>query len=241
MAKTQDEKTRRSAELAMEKARQSPDSLVSVRDLRQLSPAAASRTLARLAERGQLVRVAKGLYFAPKETSLGESRPSRQAILRRKLEGRYRLTKTSAANLLGLTTQIPAKPQLVVFADNLPTDTAGTRISLRRTSRFHPLSEMAGAMLEVLRDGGAYADTPEEVASRLTRAMAEMPPAELNRLVRAGLEEPPRVRAALGALMETAHVPARLWRSLRETLNPLSRFDFGALAELPNAREWQAK
>jgi hypothetical protein len=28
---------------------------------------------------------------------------------------------------------------------------------------------------------------------------------------------------------------------LRASLNPLSRFDFGPLAELPNARSWQAK
>ena len=53
--------------------------------------------------------------------------------------------------------------------------------------------------------------------------------------------EPPRVRAMLGALGEQLGGNAKTLQSLRQSLNPLSRFDFGLLVTLPNARAWQAK
>jgi hypothetical protein len=63
----------------------------------------------------------------------------------------------------------------------------------------------------------------------------------LDRLLNAAASEPPRVRAILGALgQQLGTSPARL-QPLRESLNPLSRFDFGAFAALPYARHWQAK
>lgn len=55
------------------------------------------------------------------------------------------------------------------------------------------------------------------------------------------MTEPPRVRAMLGALGQQAGSPRDKIRQLRESLNPLSRFDFGPLAALEHAREWQAK
>jgi len=36
-------------------------------------------------------------------------------------------------------------------------------------------------------------------------------------------------------------MPPRLLDRLRKSLNPLSRFDFGRLASLRHAKEWQAK
>jgi hypothetical protein len=45
----------------------------------------------------------------------------------------------------------------------------------------------------------------------------------------------------LGALGEQANAPATALGELRESLNPISKFDFGILAALPNARVWQAR
>lgn len=45
----------------------------------------------------------------------------------------------------------------------------------------------------------------------------------------------------LGALGELTGADERDVRKLRDSLNPLSRFDFGALVAMPNARSWQAK
>jgi len=49
--------------------------------------------------------------------------------------------------------------------------------------------------------------------------------------------DPPRVRALLGAIgEELAKKPTALLR-LRDSLNPLSRFDFGALHGLRDAKK----
>jgi hypothetical protein len=53
--------------------------------------------------------------------------------------------------------------------------------------------------------------------------------------------EPPRVRALLGAIAVQLGQPAEVLDQLRRSLNPLSRFDFGTLAALSHAAEWQAK
>jgi hypothetical protein len=45
----------------------------------------------------------------------------------------------------------------------------------------------------------------------------------------------------LGALGERLGKRDHLLKPLRATLNPFSRFDFGVLCVLPNARFWQAK
>jgi hypothetical protein len=63
----------------------------------------------------------------------------------------------------------------------------------------------------------------------------------LRELVESAMAEPPRVRALLGALLEDLNMPKRFWKPLRESLNPLSSFDFGPFRALPNAKGWQAK
>ena len=92
-------------------------------------------------------------------------------------------------------------------------------------------------------------------ASELANWLAELGPAEtirktlallseqdrLKRLLQISDSEPPRVRALLGALGERLGTSPRGLRRLRSSLNPFSRYNFGLLAGLPNARSWQAK
>jgi hypothetical protein len=44
-----------------------------------------------------------------------------------------------------------------------------------------------------------------------------------------------------GAIGQQFGQPGSRLAVLRKSLNPLSRFDFGSLAALEHAREWQAK
>lgn len=61
------------------------------------------------------------------------------------------------------------------------------------------------------------------------------------RLLKVAESEPPRVRAMLGAIGEQLGKNRATLKQLRDSLNPFSRFAFGALAGLPHARDWQAK
>jgi hypothetical protein len=66
-------------------------------------------------------------------------------------------------------------------------------------------------------------------------------PGRFERLLAAAASEPPRVRAMLGAIGQQTGQPGSKLARLRESGLRLSRFDFGILATLANAREWQAK
>lgn len=61
------------------------------------------------------------------------------------------------------------------------------------------------------------------------------------RLAEVADTEPPRVRALLGALGEQLGGHPKVVSQLLDSLNPLSRFDFGLFTGLPNAKAWQAK
>jgi hypothetical protein len=223
-------------------------SLIEASDIRGTTPAAAARALSRLAQEGLIQRVRKGVYHIPKETLIGKSRPSEPAVLQKVLAGKARPTGVTAANILGLSTQMAARPELAVYASARPHEAGSASLHLRPRSRAGALEARDAALLEFLRDRGRHgeegaAETYERVFAILlgethkTSARST----RLRRLRDAALMEPPRVRAMLGALMQSAELPEPLWRPLRESLNPLSRFEFGLFSQLPNARKWQAR
>jgi hypothetical protein len=230
-------------QLALSRAKFSSNSLLKAEDLKGTTPAAATKALSRLAQQGVFTRVGKGLYFAPRDTILGKSRPSESAIATIKLEGKVRPTGISAANYLGLTTQVPARPQFVAFLSNRPKDTGVAKVSLRRGSRPNSLPLLEGALLEFIRARGIFAETSaNECYCRLERLLKEQLKMErLLDLCEVALGEPPRVRAILGAIVAYAELPKSLWEPLKASLNPLTKFEFGLFSELPNADQWQAK
>ena len=241
--KSKERPKRTATELALRQAKLSSNSLLRAEDLKGTTPAAATKALARLAKQGVLIRVGKGLYYAPKDTLLGKSRPSEMAIALKMLEGKTRPTGASAANLLGLSTQMPARPQLVAFTSNKPKNTGVARLRLRRGSRPHPLPSLEGALLEFIRERGKSAETSATESYRRLRYLLQeqLQMDRLRELREVALEEPPRVRAMLGAMFAYAELPGSLWEPLKASLNPLSKFDFGLFSELPNAQQWQAK
>ena len=235
---------RSATQMALRQAGSSAGSLLRAQDLKGTTPAAASKALARLATKGLLTRVGKGLYYAPRGTLLGPSRPSDVSVALRTLKGRSRPTGASAANLLVLSTQLPATPQQVAFASAVPKGAEAVRVKLRTPKSDESLHPFEAALLEFLRDRGSYGEySPTATLERLRAVLLELGMAHdrYRPLVSVALTEPPRVRAMLGALMHWAGLPENLWTPLRKSLNRLSRFDFGLFVALPNAKEWLAK
>lgn len=241
--KTKEHSKRSATKIALRQMKLAGNSLLKAEDLVGTTPTAATKALVRLAKQGVLTRVGKGLYFAPKNTLIGKSKPSNTMVALKKLEGKTRPTGASAANLLGLSTQMPARPQLVAFTSNLPKNPGAAQIKLRRGGGTHPLPPLEGALLEFIRERGETAESsPKESFHRLREILTgQLTASRLRGLREAALAEPPRVRAVLGALLAYADLPENLWKPLKSSLNPLTRFDFGLFSELPNAREWQAK
>lgn len=230
-------------DLVLSQVKSSSDSLVTAKDVQGRSSSAVAKALADLAKQNVLVRVGWGLYHLPKDTLLGKSKPSQLAIFEKTFAGKFRPTLTTAAHILGLTTQIPARPQFVVFTKSRPSQFSDIHIVLRRDLEAIPLPKIEGAFLDLIRDGGTCAETnPAETFRRLQAILkVQIPPENLRLLCQAALHEPARVRAILGALLESSGIDKELWEPLKASLNPLSKFDFGLFSELQNAKEWNAK
>ena len=209
-------------------------------DFRSLPASAVATALSRLARDGELQRTGKGVYFRPRMTVIGPSLPSASGAVASSLVTSVHPAGLSAANVLGLTTQNPARREYATPAGDPPTALQGSPVRTGRPAARATLQAEESALLELLRDRATTSDLrPEQTLLRLQTLLQDRE--RFTRLTRAAKEEPPRVRAMLGALGELTGADERDVRRLRDSLNPLSRFDFGPLAAMPNARSWQAK
>jgi|SRR5665213_1179701 len=230
------------AKLVRERIEKGGERFWRVKDFQGLSSMAVAQTLSRLRKTGYIERVLIGIYYRARPTALGKSRPN-PAKLQKLITGkRFFPAGISAANLLGFTTQNAGKIELATHALSLPRQLIGhdAIIHTRRPKAWTNLQESDGALLDFLRQGGKSSElSTEETIRKTLRLLSEK--GRLDRLLSVSAFEPPRVRALLGALGEQlGKNPAALER-LRESLNPLSKFNFGLFANLKTSAKWQAK
>jgi hypothetical protein len=210
-------------------------------DFADLPVAAVSKTLSRLAKSGSLERVSKGLYYHARKTRFGYSKPSQADIQNLPTRQTLRPAGLSAANLLGFSTQNGVQGEFATTANSAPRTIIGERARLytRRPTTWNHLSVEDAALLDFLRRRGNLSELPpEETTQRLLAYFRER--GRFERLLAAATEEPPRVRAMLGAIGQELGRSQTKLKQLRDTLNPVSRFDFGVLRCLRYAKDWQA-
>jgi hypothetical protein len=211
-------------------------------DFADLPFTAVAQALSRLTRDGRLERLSKGVYYSTRQTAFGKSRPNPAAI--QKLASRRKSVFPSgiaAANLLGFTTQTARTAEVSTSALSLPRKLVGeTIVHTRRPEAWAGLSDTDTALLDFLRRAGRTSElSQEETIRRTIRLMSEN--GRFERLVKIAPTEPPRVRAMLGAIGQQLGKNPSVLKRLRQYLNPFSRFDFGLLAGLRHARNWQAK
>ena len=125
--------------------------------------------LHRLVRKGTIRRLARGIYDFPKEHhKIGKLQPSPEKIAEA-LVGRdctrIQPTGAYAANILGLSEQVPAK---VVFLTDGPSRTVKigmTTIQLRRTTpkNMAMAGRLSGLVVQALRELGKEHITPERI------------------------------------------------------------------------------
>ena len=212
-------------------------------DFRDLPQAAIAQALSRLAQEGAIERLSKGVYYRPRQTTLGKSLPNPSAMRALAAKNKNLFPSgISAANLLGFTTQTAGRGEVATDALSLPRKLVGpnTVIHTRRPEAWNGLSDEDAALLDFLRRAGKTSELPADATIRKTLNLLSAK-GRFNRLARVAESEPPRARALLGALGEQLGARRTLLAQLRASLNPFSRFDFGAFSALPNAASWQAK
>lgn len=150
------------------------------------SRSAVDKALSRLAAKGSVRRLARGLYDYPKRHPvMGELQPEPEAVaklLAQRDSVRLQPAGAYAANLLGLSEQVPAR---IVFLTDGPSRTVRigpTEITLRKTAsrNMATAGRISGLLAQALKYLGKNAVTGEQIA-HLRRAI---PPKERASLVR---------------------------------------------------------
>lgn len=150
------------------------------------SRAAVDKSLSRLATKGTIRRLTRGLYEYPRQhPELGQLSPDIEKVAKA-LAGKDRIrlqpAGAYATNLLGLSEQVPAK---VVFLTDGPSRTVKfgrQEIQLRRTTprNMAAAGRLSGLLMQALRHLGKEHITPE----RMKHLKRTLPAKERQRLLK---------------------------------------------------------
>jgi DNA-binding GntR family transcriptional regulator len=136
------------------------------------SRAAVDQVLSRLAKKGTLRRVDRGVYVLPKKSRLlGELSPAPEEVaqaLARKGAQRVIPAGAHAANLLGLTTQVPARIEYLTDGPPRQVMVQNLSIILKRTTtrNLATAGRISGTVIQALRFLGQK-NVNEEVIRQL--------------------------------------------------------------------------
>ena len=229
------------AEVIRRKVEKGPeDRLWAFNDFSSLPAPAVAKTLSRLVKEGVVARVRKGVYYRPKTTRFGTTKPDLTRVFTDALDRKgieWIPSGLSVWNSLGLTTQVPA---IATFAVDRRVDVADPsgRSRLRRVASIHSVSIEERAALDALRDLRLVPDTtPVETIRRLIDLCREGR-LLFARMKRVALHEPPRVRALLGLIGTELGEDKAALAKLRASLNPTTTFKLGLASSFAAATSW---
>jgi len=169
------------------------------------SRTAVERTLSRLEAGGDLRRVRKGLYWRGSKSRFGMTRPSSTQVVNHVLKGMsYGLTSFSAANALGLSSQVPAITTIAV-AGGAPRDLEDLLIrfvvrSGRRGQARQRLRAEEFALLEVMPEWDDVVELDLESARRRVETLVEQGSLRPAAIAKAARAESRAVRDGLARL-----------------------------------------
>lgn len=161
--------------------------------------AAVDQALSRLARRGRLIRICQGVYMRPIETRFGMRSPAIEKVIPSLSELWCEVIVPcggSAANVLGLTTQVPVQLVFLTSGPSRKLWIDGQPVVLRHSPRWQLVA-------------------PNRLAGKIVRALAWLGPLEVND----GLERlMPRISAEDLAELASARAVLPAWLA-----EPISR------------------
>jgi hypothetical protein len=217
------------------------DTLWTYADFGSLPRKAVAAALYRLTKEGLIIRVRKGVYYKPRITRFGTTRPSTARIVEAVLKSRgikWRPSGLPVYNALGLTTQLSAVSSYDVDRKITSLRQKSSRVRIRVMDNVRKTSAEERAVLDALRDIKSIPDTsPEEIFKAILH-LCRSGRVSFDRVTKFAREEPPRVRALLGAIGTTLGKSSKELKALRSSLNPTTTFKLGLSTSIPAAREW---
>jgi len=178
----------------------------STTDFPDLPSRTVALTLNRLKDDAELVAVRKGLYWRGRKYAFGMSRPDSMAIVAALVgESGYGWAGRSAANALGLSTQVPTVDELAVPARIR--DIPGVHFVRRESRRRDDLAPTDITVLEVLDAWKGVIDVEiSEAVHRIVR-LIQSGEADAKALVHAAPGENAGTRDRLAAILRLADRP----------------------------------
>ena len=159
---------------------------------------AVDQALSRLAERGQLIRVGRGVYLRPVTSRFGTRAPSVEQAVEALAAQRGEIivsTGAAAANALGLTTQVPVRSVYMTSGRSRTMNLGKQVVELRHAPRWQLAlaNRPAGEAVRALAWLG-----PEKAEEALKTLKRKMPPAEFGELVAVAPQLPTWLARSVG-------------------------------------------
>jgi len=205
----------------------------------------AAKIMERLQRKGTVKKISRGLFYKPRKTVFGEVMPDEMQILKAWLykDGKRiaYITGTYLYNQMGLTTQIPVRIQIASKQKRIFINTSVLKaIPVKSYVDVTEENYRLLGLLDALKDLRKIPDV--DVGSAITilkERILQLEGKEISAIIGYALFYPPRVRALLGAILETAG-PKPALHKLSESLNPFTEFRLGITSDqLSTAPKWR--
>ncbi len=207
----------------------------------------AAKAIERLIVKGLIKRASMGIFYKPVQSVFGELQPREEELLKPYLfENGNRvayITGASLYNRMGLTTQVPKI--LKVASRQKRIDTKINNLEVKAAKSYVDVTNdnyMLLELLDAIKDFKTISDLDQPEALKLLSAkIMGLSEKDRSKLLKYALKYPPRVRALLGALLDTNKQDNVLF-FLRNSLNPLTFYNFGSIFDfLPEASNWNIR
>jgi Family of unknown function (DUF6088) len=208
----------------------------------------AAKALERMQKKGEIKKVSKGVFYKPKMTFMGALGPDYNKILNNFLYKNGKrigyITGGELYNSLNLTTQN-------YFRYKIATNSSRKKFEMNwlKASTVKSYVEVTEdnyqllGILDAIKDIKQIADTPTlQVLKMLTAKIGAFKKVDIKQLLQLSLAYPPRVRALLGAIIESKFGDTFNLKALQRSINPTTSFKLGIKSnELPTMINWKIK
>ncbi len=208
---------------------------------------AASKTIERLIKKEKIKRISTGVFYKPKQTIFGELKPDEEKIITPYLYKNGKrvayVTGLLLYNRMGLTTQIPneisiasREKRIYISKGNIKASAVKSYVEVTDENYKHL------ELIDAIKDFKKIPDLDKKSAiTILSNIIFKLNNKQKKELMKIALAYPPRVRAFLGALLESIDSDINT-KNLDDSLNPLSEYRLGITKEiLPTIKKWNIK
>nr|WP_320117437.1 DUF6088 family protein [uncultured Marinifilum sp.] len=216
-------------------------------DIEKNQYVSAAKVLERLQKNGLIKKVSKGTFYKPKKTLFGELKPEEQELLKPYLfENGKRIayiTGNYLYNQLGLTTQLTGVLKIACQSKRIYVNTGAIKAKpvksyIEVTDKNYQLLGFLDAMKDLKIIPNVNINSAVRILSTIVKKQNSD---KLSIMINYALFYPPRVRALLGAILESQGKIKEI-EKLKDSLNPLSAFKLGISTQiLETALKWNIK